>query len=221
MRGTWAIKPAMPRLNSLCFGLGYSARALGDRLTPKAGRSPAPAAVRRRPDCLASIAIIRSRRRRLPASPISLFSIPPDETGRPGVNRHGADIAALPGLAWLGYPRPPGSMAIAAAAGSMSGSELRPSGERGRAPRRGRGGLARSVAAVRRAGPHLSPCRDLRAGPQPIAALRAGTARRIDKPGQVFSRSMSRISASVLVASIARPRPGAVYNVCDDEPAAA
>ena len=51
-------------------------------------------------------------------------------------------------------------------------------------------------------------------------ALRAGTAKRIDKPGQMFSRIHVDDIAQVLTASIARPRPGAVYNVCDDEPAA-
>src|SRR5205085_11255895 len=38
--------------------------------------------------------------------------------------------------------------------------------------------------------------------------------------GQVFSRIHVDDLASVLVASITRRRPGAVYNVCDDEPAA-
>ena len=45
------------------------------------------------------------------------------------------------------------------------------------------------------------------------------TARRIDRPGQVFSRIHVEDLAGVLRASMARPRPGAVYNVCDDEPA--
>ena len=49
--------------------------------------------------------------------------------------------------------------------------------------------------------------------------LKDGTARRIVKPGQVFSRIHVEDIASVLEASIARPRPGAIYNVCDDEPA--
>ena len=39
------------------------------------------------------------------------------------------------------------------------------------------------------------------------------------KPGQVFSRIHVEDIASVLAASMARPRPGRVYNVCDDEPA--
>jgi nucleoside-diphosphate-sugar epimerase len=50
--------------------------------------------------------------------------------------------------------------------------------------------------------------------------LKSGTARRINKDGQVFSRIHVEDIASVLEASIARPRAGAIYNVADDEPAA-
>jgi len=56
-------------------------------------------------------------------------------------------------------------------------------------------------------------------GRGPFAKVRAGTARAIVKPGQVFSRIHVDDIAQVLDASIARPRPGAVYNVCDDDPA--
>jgi nucleoside-diphosphate-sugar epimerase len=49
--------------------------------------------------------------------------------------------------------------------------------------------------------------------------LRTGRARRIDKPGQVFSRIHVDDLARVLEASMARPNPGRVYNVCDDEAA--
>lgn len=49
--------------------------------------------------------------------------------------------------------------------------------------------------------------------------LRDGTARRIVKPGQVFSRIHVEDIATVLRASIARPDPGTAYNVADDFPA--
>lgn len=49
----------------------------------------------------------------------------------------------------------------------------------------------------------------------------AGTARRIDKPGQVFSRIHVEDIAGVVRASLRRPTPGEIYNVCDDEPAPA
>lgn len=56
-------------------------------------------------------------------------------------------------------------------------------------------------------------------GRGPFAKVRAGTARQIIKSGQVFSRIHVEDIAQVLAASIARPRPGAVYNLCDDDPA--
>ena len=40
------------------------------------------------------------------------------------------------------------------------------------------------------------------------------------KPGQVFGRIHRDDIVAVLRASLARPNPGAVYNVCDDDPAA-
>jgi nucleoside-diphosphate-sugar epimerase len=49
--------------------------------------------------------------------------------------------------------------------------------------------------------------------------LRAGTANRIVKPGQMFSRIHVDDIAAVLLASIAAPAPGRIYNVCDNEPA--
>lgn len=51
--------------------------------------------------------------------------------------------------------------------------------------------------------------------------IREPGARRIVKPGQVFSRAHRDDIASALEASIARPNPGRIYNVCDDEPAPA
>lgn len=57
-------------------------------------------------------------------------------------------------------------------------------------------------------------------GRSPFDRLRAGRARRIDAPGQVFSRIHVDDLAAGLAASIARPRAGAIYNLCDDEPAA-
>lgn len=53
----------------------------------------------------------------------------------------------------------------------------------------------------------------------PFAKLRNGTARRIIKPGQVFSRIHVADLVQALWASICQPRPGAIYNLCDDDPA--
>ena len=51
-----------------------------------------------------------------------------------------------------------------------------------------------------------------------LERLRAGTAHRIVKPGQVFSRIHVADIAEVLQAALARPDAGPIYNVADDEP---
>ncbi|MCA0846690.1 SDR family oxidoreductase [Salipiger thiooxidans] len=56
-------------------------------------------------------------------------------------------------------------------------------------------------------------------GRGPFEKVRNGTARRIVKPGQVFSRIHVEDIAQVLEASIRRPAPGCAYNLCDDDPA--
>lgn len=56
-------------------------------------------------------------------------------------------------------------------------------------------------------------------GRGPFEKVRDGTARRILKPGQVFSRIHVDDIAGALMASIARPDPGRIYNICDDDPA--
>lgn len=56
-------------------------------------------------------------------------------------------------------------------------------------------------------------------GRGPFAKVRAGTARRIIKEGQVFSRIHVEDIAQTLKASIGRPNPVRAYNLCDDDPA--
>lgn len=201
----------------LCFGFGYSAQALARRLGPEwrvvgTGRQGGEGASR------------FDRAHPLPADAFAgvthiLVSVPPDETGDPVLDVHGAEIAALPGLVWLGYLSTTGVYGDRGGAWVDERSDLRPAGERGRrrvAAEAGWLDLCRSrgvpVHVFRLAGIY-GP------GRSPFEALRAGTAKRVDKPGQVFSRIHVADLAQVLRASIARPRPGAVYNVCDDDPA--
>lgn len=55
-------------------------------------------------------------------------------------------------------------------------------------------------------------------GRGPFAKLKRGIAQRIIKKNQVFSRTHVDDIARVLEASIAKPNPGRIYNVCDDDP---
>ena len=56
-------------------------------------------------------------------------------------------------------------------------------------------------------------------GRGPFAKVRNGTARRIIKHGQVFSRTHVADIARILAASIKKPNIGSIYNICDNDPA--
>ncbi len=56
-------------------------------------------------------------------------------------------------------------------------------------------------------------------GRSAVDRVKAGTARRIDKPGQVFSRVHVEDIAAAVLAAMAQPPAGAIYNVVDDLPA--
>lgn len=56
-------------------------------------------------------------------------------------------------------------------------------------------------------------------GRSTLDRVRQSRARRIASPGQVFSRIHVEDLAAGLAASIAQPRAGGVYNLCDDAPA--
>jgi hypothetical protein len=210
----------MAQRHLLCFGIGYSARILASLLGDNGWRVTGTSRDPGGPDCLCF-----DRDHPLASAAFGgvthiLVSIPPDDAGDPVLDRHGEDIAAIPDLCWLGYLSTTGVYGDRAGAWVDECSELHPSGPRG----------LRRVAAEagwldlwRR---HGVPAHIFRLagiygpGRSPFETLRAGTARRINRPGQVFSRIHVDDLASVLVASIASPRPGAIYNVCDDEPAA-
>lgn len=212
----------------LCFGLGYSARILAGRLTAAGWRVRGTARTAEHAAALNDSGYESwrfDREHPLPAPALAgvtrvLVSIPPDPAGDPVLDAHADDVAAIPGLGWLGYLSTTGVYGDRAGGWVDETSELHPTGERGR----------RRVAAEagwldlwrRRGAPvHVFRLAGIYGpGRSPFDALRAGAAKRIDRPGQVFSRVHVEDIATVLAASMARPRPGAVYNVCDDEPAA-
>ena len=210
----------MPRL--FCLGLGYTALALARRLRPQGW---AIGGTCREPDKAATLraggidAIVDpdDARRLIAMATHLLASIPPDADGDPALALWGPAIARHPGLAWVGY------LSTTGVYGDRDGdwvdetAPLAPTGERGQ--RRVEAEAAWSallpgvpVHIFRLAGIY-GP------GRSALDTVRAGRAQRVVKRGQVFSRVHVDDIAQVLAASIARPRPGAVYNVCDDNPA--
>ena len=130
-----------------------------------------------------------------------------------------AEIARLSTLDWVGYLSTVGVYGNSAGAVVDESAQPHPNNERTRARVVAESAwlalgeeMGRPAQVFRLAGIY-GP------GRSALDKLRAGTARRIVKPGQVFNRIHVEDIASVLEASIARPRAGAIYNVADDEPA--
>lgn len=208
-----------------CFGFGYSAEALAKRLKPKGWRIAGTARAAEKVNALAA------RRVEAFAFPLAdapaaladtthvLVSTPPGPSGDPAL-AYAHDLAALnPRPQWLGYLSTTGVYGDHAGGWVDEQTPPAPASERGRRRRAAEqaweawGRAANVPVAIFRLAGIYGPTRNQ------LDGLRDGTARRIVREGQVFSRIHVDDIAQVLEASIAKPVAGAVYNVCDDEPA--
>ncbi|MDE0392571.1 MAG: SDR family oxidoreductase [Rhodospirillales bacterium] len=212
-----------------CFGYGFTASALGALLGP-AGWSLAGTC--RTPEACHALgekgigavpfsrdAPLADAAGCLAGTTHVLLSIPPDEEGDPALDCHGADIAAVRGVEWIGYLSTTGVYGNTGGAWVDEAAVPAPTGGRGR--RRLAAEQAWLAFGARHGlGVHVFRLAGIYGpGRNALATVRRGAAKRIDKPGHVFSRIHVSDIAQVLAASIAKPDPGAIYNVCDDEPA--
>jgi nucleoside-diphosphate-sugar epimerase len=210
-----------------CFGLGYTALALARQLAAEGWQI---AGTTRDPDKQArlereGIEVWRFERdqpleqaeRALAGTTNLLSSIAPDEAGDPVLGHHARDLLRCGSIVWAGYLGTTGVYGDRAGDWVSEADPIAPSLPRTRRRARAEAHWLASGLPV-----HLFRLAGIY-GPGPgrsaLAAVRAGTARRIVKPGQVFCRIHVDDIVQVLRASMARPNPGAVYNVADDEPA--
>lgn len=212
----------MPTL--LSIGHGYSARALARRLDGwtviGTTRTPEKAAVLA---AEATEAIIWPGTDLAPALARAshlLISPAPGPGGDPVLNAMRDQIArAAPHLDWAGYLSTIGVYGNHDGGWVDEDTPLTPATERGRL-RVDAESAWQSLAAETGLKLHIFRLAGIYGpGRGPFEKVRQGKARRLIKPGQVFSRIHVEDIASVLQASIARPDPGRVYNVCDDNPA--
>lgn len=210
-----------------CFGLGFSAEALVRRLPSGRWRIAGTCRSDGKREALTADGIeayvfdrdrpLEDAADALAGTTHLLISAPPDREGDAVLRQHRHDIAAAAkDIRWAGY------LSTTGVYGDTGGDEvdetapLKPTSERS----------ARRVAAEEdwhRLGRETGmPMHVFRLagiygpGRSALAQARSGEVRRVEKPGHKFSRIHVEDIARVLEASIAAPRAGAVYNVCDD-----
>ncbi len=208
------------------FGHGYSARALARILLPQGWRITGTTRSAEKASALAAEGVTPlvlpgdDPAPALATATHLLVSAGPTAAGDPALAalRPALDAVAAR-LDWAGYLSTTGVYGDHAGGWVDEDTPLTPATERGVARVRAETAWQEFAAATglrlhifRLAGIY-GP------GRGPFEKVRQGTARQIVKPGQVFSRIHVDDIAQVLAASIARPDPGAVYNVCDDDPA--
>jgi nucleoside-diphosphate-sugar epimerase len=211
----------------LCFGLGYSGKALAARLAAQGWRITGTSRTAEGAGVIAALGynafVFDST---APVSPQAfegvthvVASVPPDVGGDPVLRHHTGSLEAHAGeIEWLAYLSTTGVYGDRHGEWVNEESKLTPNTERGRRRLEAENGWLefhrRHALAV-----HIFRLANIYGpGRNQLVSLLEGTAKRIIKPGQVFSRIHVEDIANVLEASIARPNPGAAYNVCDDEP---
>ncbi len=212
-----------------CFGLGYSARALVSQLDRQSWQISGTV---RSPDKLNEVRSLglsghlfdggiasETVREDIAKTTHVLISAPPNASGDPVLACHGGDLARAPSLEWIGYLSTVGVYGDWQGAWIDEDTPPRPLSQRSRQRLEAETAWldfsARTGKRVRifRLSGIYGP------GRGPLSKVRAGTAQRLIKPGQVFNRIHVDDIARVLSASMAGAGRHSVYNVTDDEPA--
>ncbi len=216
-----------PRL--FCFGIGYSSDALIRALPVAKWHAGGTVRTAEKAETLKARGIDATvwsggplpadAAGRLQQASHVLVSVPPDAQGDPAFRAAADMIRTNMDVKWLGYLSTTGVYGDTGGQPVDESAPVNPSSERSQRRVDAEAawlGLLRDadvpVHVFRLAGIY-GP------GRSQLDAVRAGRAKRIDRPGHVFSRIHVDDIGQVLAASIASPNPGAVYNVCDDEPA--
>ena len=207
----------------LCFGFGYSARALAARLDKRAWKISATS---RDPEGIAEInpqgfhGFLFDGKLQI-ASDVThiLISAPPDENGDPVLRLFQEQLQRLAKqLQWVGYLSTTGVYGDRGGDWVNEESPLEPNTARShrrldaeRSWLKLHSDYGLPVHLFRLAGIY-GP------GRNQLLTVLNGSAKRIIKPGQIFSRIHVDDIAGMLAASMAKPNPGRAYNACDDVP---
>jgi nucleoside-diphosphate-sugar epimerase len=215
-------------MNVLILGLGYSAgffaRAALERGWDVTGtvRSAEKAAELSRDGIrtlvFGGFAVSSALAKAVAEADAVLVSVQPAEDGDPALGPLRGVLMAAPNLRWIGY------LSTIGVYGDQGGAWIDETTPPAPTNARTRQRVAIEQAWLQLGRDSGKPVQIFRLsgiygpGRNAITKLRAGTANRLVKPGQVFNRIHVDDIAGVLMASLAQPRQGAIYNVTDDEP---
>ena len=211
-------------MNLFCFGLGYCADYLSAKLIKQGWQVSATCRTSEKAAVLEASGIrpVLLSGKKVTVTDLGkadhiLISVPPEQDGSdPVINFAGAALAALQDqIKWVGY------LSTTGVYGDHQGAWIDEETPAGLLSERGQ----RRVAAEAQWAATGLPMHYFRLagiygpGRNSLRALQNGTARRVVKQGQVFSRIHLADITRILEASMANPNAGRAYSVCDDTPA--
>ena len=211
-------------MNLFCFGLGYCADYLSAKLIKQGWQVSATCRTSEKAAVLEASGIrpVLLSGKKVTVTDLGkadhiLISVPPEQDGSdPVLNFAGAALAALQDqIKWVGY------LSTTGVYGDHQGAWIDEETPAGLLSERGQ----RRVAAEAQWAATGLPMHYFRLagiygpGRNSLRALQNGTARRVVKQGQVFSRIHLVDITRILEASMANPNAGRAYSVCDDTPA--
>ncbi|MBX3506553.1 MAG: SDR family oxidoreductase [Parvibaculum sp.] len=221
-----------PGKRLFCFGCGYSAlvfaarfRALGGRVAGTCRTAEKASRLREagiEPFIFGDGAPLEDAGTALAGTTHLLISAPPGERGDPVLAAHGMELRDIAcRIEWAGYLSTTGVYGDRQGGWVDENTAIDPAVSR--SDRRARAEADWLALAAETGLPlHIFRLAGIYGpGRNQLQSILDGTAKRIVKQGQIFSRIHVEDIANVLEASIARPNPGSIYNVCDDEPAPA
>jgi nucleoside-diphosphate-sugar epimerase len=212
-----------------CFGLGYSAQRIAQRLAARgwsvAGTARTTAGVENiaahgygaflfdgsKPGTGVAEELARATH--------VIVSAPPDADGDPVLRHHAGDLARVPALVWMGY------LSTVGVYGDSQGAWIDETMPAAATSARGRRRIAAEqdwlvLGAHRATRTQVFRLAGIYGpGRSAIDRLREGNARRVVKPGQVFNRIHVDDIATAVIAGIDGRGAEQIYNVTDDEPA--
>ncbi len=203
----------------LCFGFGFSAQHLARRLDPSnwkisgTSRSSESASAI---NALGYEGLVFDDLKTIPKTVTHILSsVPPDKAGDPVVRQFKGQLQEhASSLQWAAYLSTTGVYGDRAGAKIDESATLQPNGERGQR----RVDAEKEWQTISNLLLHIFRLPGIYGpGRSQLDAVRDGTARRVIKAGQIFSRIHVKDIAGILHASMQRPNPGRIYNVADDE----